>query len=261
MAAKPDIEDTRWAIDGADADAANIAEPDGTLKDEGYEDDAVPTAKNWNWIKNRAHRWFQYLSDGDLDGDVAVAGDVTVTGQFTVLAGDAVIDGDLTVQNITTLQALLEAQAGVNVTGNISLASGHLNPTQIRTLQFGFSRDTNLLAPFAFINNAHQFVTCSVDIPLGWTIDSVRVHVKDNATGAQTLGAQLESWTLAPASTADAMGVTNGSGAVQILTTATGLGHVVVAGQVWVVAVFYNGGAATQTCLAGIVEVDVLPTY
>lgn len=244
--AKPAIDDTRFGetVGGV---AGNIAAPAGGTKDNGYADNAVPPAKEHNWLWRSGHKWFKYI-DALIDGadKWTFPGAVKVTTDLDC--------GTLTVQGATSLKDDTTVATGKNI---ILQGTGKLKHGII-TLQFPFNPNNDNLAPFKVIDNAHQFVICALNLPIGITIDACRVIVKDNATGAQTLGAQLEAWTLAPANThVAATGVTNGSGTVQTLTTAAGLGFTVISGEAWVMAVFYNGGAATQTCQAGMVELDV----
>lgn len=242
--AKPAIDDTRFGetVGGA---TGNIAAPASGTKDTGYPDNATPPAKEHSWLWNRAHRWFKYIDALIDDADKwTFPGAVKVTTDLDC--------GTLTVQGATSLKDDTTVSTGKKV-----ILQGTGKVVQNATLQFPFNLDNDNLAPFKTIDNAHQFVIRAFDLPLGTEIKACRVIVKDNATGAQTLGAQLEAWTLAPANTHVAgMGVTNGSGTVQTLTTGA-ISFIVATGETWSVAVFYNGGAATQTCQCGSVELDV----
>lgn len=333
---KPTIEDTRWAVTAAGVESAETSDPDGDLKDEGYPPTgaaSIPSNKDWNWLKRKAHAWFQLLDDlvttarglllpGDLEvgGQSLVFPDRTFTSTGTndanhvltmVAHGRRTGDGPfrasnsggalpgglapatdhwwirLTNDNFLLATNLANALAEVhtafvnNGSGVHTLADtgatkaiadgtfsrdvvirrdlqlvGKLRQG-IHTLQFPFDKSTDNLAPFKTINAAHAFVMCPFDLPLGVTIDSMRVSVKDNATGAQSLGAELRKWTMALTGEQIPTNNSNGSGAVQTLTTATGLARLVVSGDVWQCNVFYNAGAGTATCTAGVVELDV----
>jgi microcystin-dependent protein len=47
----------------ATLDGANMAEPVLALKEDGYDDEAIPTAKNWNWFGHWVSRWCAYLKE------------------------------------------------------------------------------------------------------------------------------------------------------------------------------------------------------
>lgn len=79
---KPIIEDTRWAVTTLGVESTTQSDPDGTLKDDGYQDDDIPDPRDWNWWHRHAHKWFQYLDSGNLDGDHTVSGSLTVGDQL-----------------------------------------------------------------------------------------------------------------------------------------------------------------------------------
>lgn len=79
--AKPNIEDTRWAVTALGVESPTQSDPDGTLKDGGYQDDDIPDPRDWNWWHRKAYAWFQYLNAGILSGDHTIAGAFTVGGQ------------------------------------------------------------------------------------------------------------------------------------------------------------------------------------
>lgn len=74
MATKPSVADSRWAVDGSDVDATNIATPSGSQRDTGWVLNQVPPSSVENYLNNRAYRWFKYLSDGALSGNHTVDG-------------------------------------------------------------------------------------------------------------------------------------------------------------------------------------------
>lgn len=78
---KPLIADTRWAVDGTDADASNVAAPPSGLRDTGYPFGAIPASSFDNFWQNRAYRWFQYLNAGNLVGNHTISGSLTIGGQ------------------------------------------------------------------------------------------------------------------------------------------------------------------------------------
>jgi hypothetical protein len=47
----------------AKEDTANIAEPITALKEDGWADNEIPTAKNWNWVSHWAYKWIKYFAD------------------------------------------------------------------------------------------------------------------------------------------------------------------------------------------------------
>jgi microcystin-dependent protein len=51
----------------ATTDGANMAEPVLALKEDGYDDEAIPTAKNWNWFGHWLSRWCAYLKEKTAD--------------------------------------------------------------------------------------------------------------------------------------------------------------------------------------------------
>lgn len=59
----------------ATADDANMAEPVLALKEDGYDDEAIPTAKNWNWFGHWVSRWCAYLKEkvSGLDAQINTA--------------------------------------------------------------------------------------------------------------------------------------------------------------------------------------------
>lgn len=81
MASKPNIADSRWGTTAGDVDASNVTAPTSGQRDTGYVLNSVPSSAVDNYLRNRAYRWFQYVSDGALSGDHSINGALTVGGQ------------------------------------------------------------------------------------------------------------------------------------------------------------------------------------
>lgn len=61
--AKPTVDEVRFAVDGGTfADAVNISAPASGLKNTGYADSAIPTAKNINYLFNKGYRWDRWVA-------------------------------------------------------------------------------------------------------------------------------------------------------------------------------------------------------
>lgn len=203
-----------------------------------------------NWLKlNRANTITALQTFTQL---ITASGGITAGGLITASAG---------LSTTTALASgLVTASAGITVGANqnITLSGSGKLKHGIVTLQFPFGTANSNIAPFVTLDSSHTFVSRALDLPIGVTIDSMRVIVKDSATGPQTLASLLNGWTTALVNSPSvATNNSNGSGNVQTLTTATGLGFVVTSGQAWIVDVFYNGGASTQACTASMVEIDI----
>lgn len=78
---KPIIEETRWAVTLGGVESTNVTAPDGTLKDDGYENDAIPEGFEWNYWRRKAYAWFQYLNAQVFEGAASVLGSFVVGGQ------------------------------------------------------------------------------------------------------------------------------------------------------------------------------------
>ena len=81
MATKPNIAESRWGVDGSNADAANVTAPTSGQRDTGYLLNSVPSSAVDNYLRVRAYRWFQYLDAGALVGSHSIDGALTVGGQ------------------------------------------------------------------------------------------------------------------------------------------------------------------------------------
>lgn len=81
MAAKPSAT-PRWANVGG-----VIVEPSSGKKDVGWLSDERPPAQYFNWWKNLAYQWFEYLKDGALSGAHTIDSTLGVTGLITATAG------------------------------------------------------------------------------------------------------------------------------------------------------------------------------
>ncbi len=92
MAAKPDITVARFA----DTGAANVTDPPSGSRDTGFVSGDPADEGVVNALFFRGYEWFQYLDDGDLDGDHSIDGALDVTGALDV-GGAAAIGGGLEV--------------------------------------------------------------------------------------------------------------------------------------------------------------------
>jgi hypothetical protein len=100
VSAKPNIAESRFAVDGSDVDATNVTAPSSGQRDTGWTTNQVPPSGIWNYIANRGYRWFKYLSDGALVGDHSIAGDLTIGGQLITVAS-ATFTADSTTDRFT----------------------------------------------------------------------------------------------------------------------------------------------------------------
>lgn len=103
--AKPTIEDTRWAVTILGVESTEQSDPDGDLKDGGYQSDDIPDPRDWNWWHRRAHKWFQYLNVGALEGNHTINGTLGVAGAITAGAGSSSIGGALHLAGALTVDA------------------------------------------------------------------------------------------------------------------------------------------------------------
>lgn len=85
MAAKPDIDDTRWAeTAGGTPNSGEIVEPASGKKDVGWVNGEKPPSEYFNQWQNGIYQWMKYLNDGALDGDHTIDGALGVDGTFTM---------------------------------------------------------------------------------------------------------------------------------------------------------------------------------
>lgn len=65
--AKPTIDDTRFGETTLGVESTQVTDlaaiPASGLRDTGYPDNTVPTAKVWTRLFNRSHKWFKYLDN------------------------------------------------------------------------------------------------------------------------------------------------------------------------------------------------------
>lgn len=100
MSTKPS--DTgRFARTTLGVDATNIAAPSSGLRDTGYPDNGIPTAKNFNYLENLAFRWREYLSDAAFQGATTFDSTVGIAGNTAVGTALVVADFVFTADNTT----------------------------------------------------------------------------------------------------------------------------------------------------------------
>jgi fibronectin-binding autotransporter adhesin len=116
MATKPNIADSRWAVNGVDADAANVTAPSSGQRDTGYALNQIPPSSVENYLRNRVYRWLQYLSDGQLSGNHSIAGALGVTGLATLAS--AAVTGAATVGGTLGVTGAMNVGGGVTVGSN-----------------------------------------------------------------------------------------------------------------------------------------------
>jgi len=109
---KPLIDDTRWAVTAGGVESTLVSVPDGTLKDDGYSDDEIPLAKDWNYWHRKAHKWFQYLDGAVLSGNHSIVGSLTVNGDVTV-ADQPLTFADFTYTADNTADVILHTAHGL----------------------------------------------------------------------------------------------------------------------------------------------------
>jgi hypothetical protein len=85
MAAKPTVAEARWAITAGGTPAANVVTPNSGQRDTGWTPNQIAVSSFINKLALESFRWFQYLSDGQLDGDHSINGSLELLGAFSTL--------------------------------------------------------------------------------------------------------------------------------------------------------------------------------
>lgn len=90
MSAKP-TDSARWGETSGGSVTSNLTLPSSGHQDTGWVLTEAPTSGFFNWLAQRAYKWFQWLDDGDCTfhnlgatGTLSVTGNTTVGGTFTV---------------------------------------------------------------------------------------------------------------------------------------------------------------------------------
>ncbi len=88
MANKPTVLESRFAVDGSDADSPLIGSgPLSGLRDSGYAVDDVPKSGDFDYLFNKYYRWLQYLDDGQFSGESSFDSDLDIGGQLYPFVG------------------------------------------------------------------------------------------------------------------------------------------------------------------------------
>jgi hypothetical protein len=143
MATKPAIADTRFGVNGADADAANVAAPTSGQRDTGWVTNQVPTSTVENYMKNRSYRWFQYLdavftAGGAAVGDMKLSGGASFGGGLAVTGG-ATVGGNQTVGGTLGVTGLITATSGVTAAANQHVTVSGTGEIKHGVREFGVS--------------------------------------------------------------------------------------------------------------------------
>jgi hypothetical protein len=133
----------------AGEDTANIAEPVVDIKDDGWVDEAIPTAKNWNWFAHWAYKWIKYFSEALSNVIPVEIGTVTLT---IVGSNEGTIDMDYikTAGGIVHI-SLPTSSAGASSGVTTLIASGTPIPASIRPLDHPDSYCDWVMIPMVFI--------------------------------------------------------------------------------------------------------------
>ncbi len=221
---KPTIGDTRWGESSGGVESTQVTDPAATpasgLRDTGYPDGAVPTAKIWTRLFNRGHKWFKYL-DSVIDGSdgwtfpaaVNVVGALTTT--TTALIGSTLgVVGGI---NLGANQSILLQGTGVVKHGSRTVSISASAGVGASSTVVGFGNNELRLS------GGVGAVLWRVPLPVepGMRILEVRCRVKDSTTGPSIIRS-----TLSVTSSDDTAGQigsqqsSSGSGAYQTLTHA-----------------------------------------
>lgn len=213
MSTKPS--DTgRFGFTAGGVDATNIAAPSSGLRDTGYPDNGIPTAKNFNYLENLAARWRVYLSEGNFQGATTFDSTVGIAGNTSIgtalVVADFVFTADNTTDTCTKVaHGLLTGDGPIRVSNSGgALPSGIVAATDYWVIKVG--ADT-----FKF---ATTLANALAGTPINLTTDG---------TGTQTLSDTAS--TLRSASlTVDGSGTVNGGltvlgnyGTINNVTTVT----------------------------------------
>jgi fibronectin-binding autotransporter adhesin len=136
---KPNIAESRFGVDGADADATNFTAPSSGQRDTGWVLNQIPTSSVATYLENKTYRWLQFLdevfkvagtavADFKLTGAMSVTGTLTAGGALTVSSGGAAITGTLAVTGAATVSTTLGVTGSATVGGTLGV-TGVLTPS------------------------------------------------------------------------------------------------------------------------------------
>lgn len=173
MSSKPS--DTgRFGFTAGGVDATNIAAPSSGLRDTGYPDNGIPTAKNFNYLENLAARWRVYLSDGAFQGATTFDSTVGIAGNTLIGSPLVVADFVFTADNTTdtcskTAHGLLTGDGPIRVSNSGgALPAGLVVATDYWIIKV--SADT------------FKFATTLIN-----ALNNAPINLTTNGTGTQTL--------------------------------------------------------------------------
>lgn len=177
-----------------DSNKTNTSAPTAGHKSDGYANNEIPTAAEFNYQLNAIGEWCAYVDAGEWDDDIHVTGDATIDGALNV-AGDVV--------------------GPVNVTGTVEADQLYFRSTQTKQLDI----HGTIYGSFPVRNSgdvqstaALQIVDVLIDLPLGAKIWGYSLRIKGNGTdnlthklvrihtggeidvGATTMTAPAASW-------------------------------------------------------------------
>lgn len=200
---KPLIADTRWAVDGTDADASNVAAPPSGLRDTGYPFGAIPASSFDNFWQNRAYRWFQYLNAGNLVGNHTINGTLAVGGQSFSYPAAVFTASSATDLLTITAHGLILGDGPLQVSN-----SGGALPS-------GLTAATNY---WVIPNDANTFRLASSFLA---AVASISIDLLTNGTGTQSIASTVSTTRPADASVARTLTVTGTAVAGAIVTGGT----------------------------------------
>lgn len=166
--AKPNIAESRFGVDGSNADAANFTAPSSGQRDTGWVLNQIPPSSVATYLQNKTYRWLQFLdevfkvagtavADFKLTGAMAVTGTLAAGGALTVSSGGAAITGTLAVTGGATVSTTLGVTGAATVGGTLGVtgaitATGGIN---------AFTANGLITASAGVTASANQHVTVS----------------------------------------------------------------------------------------------------
>ncbi len=168
-----------------DTNVTNITTPASGLLDDGYPDDDIPTAANFNWLFYWLGQWCAYIDAGIWDGDLEVDGNLSTTGDFEV-------DGTTTVEDINA--ATIVADAVVASAEVVASTFYHTEPETLAIPASLWFQDiaTHTASYNQWIFAADtDFAWVPIQLPVGSVVVAVRFYAQKNTSNTETLGATV----------------------------------------------------------------------
>jgi hypothetical protein len=125
MSTKP-VDLARWGETSGGTETTNLTIASSGHQDTGWTLSEAPTSGLFNWLANRAYKWFKWLDDGDCTfHNLGATGTLTQTG-----GGASSLSGTLAVAGATALSSSLSVAGTLTQTGGGATAlSGTLGVT------------------------------------------------------------------------------------------------------------------------------------